>query len=748
MQIKAFISKIIVFFLIAATLSTSAQANTVYAASLKFYNYSTGSKENYTGKQVIYTYNSRKLPLTYPGILINGTALADYEELFVQELGLTADRTGDTITITDGNAELVLIMGSKTVIKDGEVDTMSVAPVKLKFDDSIKYYVPTRYVAEFFGFGYVWVSSTSTVKITKTLHLSANEIPFTYNGTLYSVNYLEQRIATDMPVIYYQGNVIVPAQQVFETAGCTYTETDTKLKITKDELSLIMDITGKTAYVNEKKIIADVPPITITDMSSGNSATYIPLEFVTELLGFSLTYSDEERCYSIRDDVFTGSLELYPDLKYNLWEQETTEEQQQKNSYFEWISGENDINSEKHLSKVLAYSTEHADVIELYGISRENITDFWDNGLVVFELDSVYTNMETQYFADFSSSHLTYALLTCLGNDTKLFFMISPEDEWTFVEQPDCVQVYFAHADLSTELFLSSSNRYPDDKVIIPLHETVDGALIYDQDNYLNHNFKLYIPGNHVDFYTQNYIINPYYSVENPDVYYDKTTDYTVLTFNTKSICGYKYTVENGCLFVTVGKPNEIFSKILVLDAGHGGIDPGASKSGIKEKDLNFIILNTYVKELFEDSDIKVYFTRETDVKIDLYDRAAFASEVGADMFISLHMNSNNSSSVNGTEVYYSKDNNTTLENGFNSYQLAKALVNNLSLSMGTKNRGVSKAEFVVVKYNTVPAVLIELGFMTNTKDLSKLKNTTYQKKAAETIYQTVIQLFDTCFLR
>ena len=369
--------------------------------------------------------------------------------------------------------------------------------------------------------------------------------------------------------------------------------------------------------------------------------------------------------------------------------------------------------------------------------------------MAVFELTSVKTNMEAQYFADFSAPHLNYALLTALSTNTKLFFMIPAEDIWTFVEQPDCVQIYFSHADVSVEdLQLSSSNRYPDDKVIIPLHETVDGALIYDQDNYLNHNFNIYIPGNHVDFYSQNYIINPYYCVENPDIYYDKTTNYTVLTFTTKSICGYKYAIENGCLLVTVGKPNEIFSKILVLDAGHGGIDPGASKNGINEKDLNFTILNTYAKDLFDASDIKVYFTRETDVKIDLYERAAFASEVGADMFISLHMNANNSGSVNGTEVYYSTDNNAASETGFNSYQLAKALVNNLSISMNTKNRGVSKAEFVVVKYNTVPAVLIELGFMTNATELSKLKNTTYQKKAAETIYQTVLQLYDSYLFR
>lgn len=67
---------------------------------------------------------------------------------------------------------------------------------------------------------------------------------------------------------------------------------------------------------------------------------------------------------------------------------------------------------------------------------------------------------------------------------------------------------------------------------------------------------------------------------------------------------------------------------------------------------------------------------------------------------------------------------------------------------MSTKNRGASKSEFVVVKYNTVPAVLIELGYLTNDTERSKLTNVTYQKKAAETIYQTVISLFESYLFR
>ena len=208
-------------------------------------------------------------------------------------------------------------------------------------------------------------------------------------------------------------------------------------------------------------------------------------------------------------------------------------------------------------------------------------------------------------------------------------------------------------------------------------------------------------------------------------------------------ICGYKYTLENGYLAIDVAAPNELYDKIIVLDAGHGGDDPGASQGIYFEKNLNFLILNSYVKELFKDSDIKVYFTRETDTFITLKDRAKFASKVGADLFISLHMNSFTSASAQGTEVFYSASNNKTVPSGLRSYLLAKKLVDNISTSISTRNRGATSSSFYVVKNNSVPAVLIELGFMTNTSDLNKITNTTYQKKAADAIYKSVVEIFE-----
>jgi N-acetylmuramoyl-L-alanine amidase len=130
-------------------------------------------------------------------------------------------------------------------------------------------------------------------------------------------------------------------------------------------------------------------------------------------------------------------------------------------------------------------------------------------------------------------------------------------------------------------------------------------------------------------------------------------------------------------------------------------------------------------------------------VDISLADRAAYAEKIGADLFVSLHMNANTNASIYGTEIYYSNDNNKMNSAGLNSEMLAKFFVDSLSSSLGTKNRGTRAAKYTVVHRNTVPAILIELGFMSNKSDFDKISNPEFQHKAAMAIYETLLQIFE-----
>lgn len=412
-------------------------------------------------------------------------------------------------------------------------------------------------------------------------------------------------------------------------------------------------------------------------------------------------------------------------------------EKQESNYYFQW-NGDKFFSNTEYVNKIVAYATEDSDVIELYGITKSQVEDFMDGNLLVLNLENVLLGMENQYYAENTNPYLTYCLVSGLSSNTVIHLIMGEGQTYYITEIEDGVRIYLTGEDVIPE-----GIAVPDwARLEIPLPDKV--SRISDQDNYLEKNFQIFISGNQVSFYKENAILNPYPKIRNYTVSYDSINNRTILTFNTKVICGYQYQLKENILSVKVAKPNEIYSKIVVFDAGHGGIDPGAVKNGVYEKNINFKVLNTYVKSAFYNSDIKVYFTRDSDVFVDLYERAAFSEEVGADLFISLHSNSNNSSSVTGTQVFYSNSNNSVTKSGLTSYKLAKSLVDNISLAIDTKNRGASSAEFVVVKYNTVPAVLIELGFMTNSSELAKLTNATYQKKAANAIFDTVTEIFKT----
>ena len=101
-----------------------------------------------------------------------------------------------------------------------------------------------------------------------------------------------------------------------------------------------------------------------------------------------------------------------------------------------------------------------------------------------------------------------------------------------------------------------------------------------------------------------------------------------------------------------------------------------------------------------------------------------FAAKVDADLFISFDVNAHSNSAVNGTSVYYSKSNNKTTVFGLNSSILATTIVNHLSTAWNTRNRGILPDKFVVVHKNSVPAVLVECGFITNDNDFAKIKDT------------------------
>ncbi len=167
---------------------------------------------------------------------------------------------------------------------------------------------------------------------------------------------------------------------------------------------------------------------------------------------------------------------------------------------------------------------------------------------------------------------------------------------------------------------------------------------------------------------------------------------------------------------------------VLVLDAGHGGEELGAKAfNGVLEKDINLSICNILSKDIVESNMIEVINTRINDIKMDLSDRVKFCSFVGGDLFISVHQNAFDNDKVNGIETYYYLKESS-------SKNLCDYVQENLISQTNAFNRGVKTSNFVVLRENIIPSILIECGFVTNENECNKLIDKNYQNTLSNAI--------------
>lgn len=178
----------------------------------------------------------------------------------------------------------------------------------------------------------------------------------------------------------------------------------------------------------------------------------------------------------------------------------------------------------------------------------------------------------------------------------------------------------------------------------------------------------------------------------------------------------------------------------IILDPGHGGSDPGAIGFGLREKD---VVLNTGLKvnELFKQTPFNVKMTRSTDTFITINNRAQFASRNNGSIFVSIHANAVTDPSAHGTEtIYYSATNTANIAD---SKLLSEKLQNRMLEAWNLRDRGVKQRDNLgVLKYNTVPAALVELGFITNKEENDKLKSDYWQTAMSKAIYYGILDYY------
>lgn len=222
----------------------------------------------------------------------------------------------------------------------------------------------------------------------------------------------------------------------------------------------------------------------------------------------------------------------------------------------------------------------------------------------------------------------------------------------------------------------------------------------------------------------------------------EETDGVTEVVFEFNSVYEITVTEDEEFLYFSLVRPHEKYDKIVVIDPGHGGIDPGTSGGGFTEASVNLAVVK-YLKELLDErEDWKVYYTRLNDTLPDLSTRVEFANALHADMLISVHCNHNPVSVVNGIEVLYSKVQGA--EDTFNSKYLAELCSSYVTEATGLKERPMVERSknLHIIKYCEMPMALIEFGYMSNRKDLSMITTEKTQRACAEGIYRVIEEAY------
>jgi N-acetylmuramoyl-L-alanine amidase len=174
----------------------------------------------------------------------------------------------------------------------------------------------------------------------------------------------------------------------------------------------------------------------------------------------------------------------------------------------------------------------------------------------------------------------------------------------------------------------------------------------------------------------------------------------------------------------------------VVIDAGHGGSDLGATMNGLSEKEIVSSIAQK-IKNLNSNSNIEILLTRTEDQTMSFQERLDFVNGAKPDLVISLHANSSKNKESNGLEVFVSEKSAEHLASKDFANKFSTSIINKTQL----KVRPVSISNFLILRKSEVPAMLVELGYLSNEKDKAYLENKDNQIEIAQNILNFVANL-------
>ncbi|WP_337604302.1 N-acetylmuramoyl-L-alanine amidase family protein [Anaerotignum lactatifermentans] len=646
-------------------------ATTVYGEQVKMDLFYNGKHHAYAAKEVKIEIDGKAMvPKDMPAVIIDGRTMLPMRQI-AQELGCEVNwnEAAKQIYVMRGSDIIVFTVDSKTGYENGKEFTMDV-PATIVNDRTM---LPVRALADALHLNIKWDDPNRIVSIQS-------------------------------------GDTVVKDEPKAPESGQTTTGTLTGIQTpsAKDaDQTFTIQADGpmgryEKTFVDDQKIVLDFY----------GAKSSLPGE---------ITKTNSDIVTGIRTATHENNGDSFTRVVFDLSgkkDYEVTQSADKKNITISF--------GKTTVDKISAVHSQNKDIITIGGTGSfgASVAMTADPQKIIVTIPNCQSNLSDKI----NTADLQYVLEgkvdTSKGNTVELVLAVEDLVQYSYREETQNLILEIYPTTLKNMRYDKNANvLYLDKK------EKIDTGSVKFEDHYLDGYFDVTLPGDYESDYGYGTYDVKGTVVENIEV--STKGGNTTFRFKQNRISAYEVTDEGDSYAIRVKNPKEVYDKVLLLDAGHGGKDPGTSGNGMQEKNLNLTIAQKIAQKL-QGSGIKVYMTRDSDVYPENSTRAKTANDI-ADLMVSIHMNSG-PETANGTETLYqvhANDNGARLT----SKQLAEILQGKVVSATGNTNRGAKLwTDVLILNRTTVPSVIVEVIFITNTGDALKISNPAYQDQVAQAI--------------
>lgn len=516
-----------------------------------------------------------------------------------------------------------------------------------------------------------------------------------YTGNIYSLKINDEVINTDVPPVIINNRSMVPVRAVFEKlgAGVKWDEKTQKMNISLNNSNIEFKANDTNARVNNKVIKMDAAAKKI------NNRLMVPVSFMSAQLNVKVGWFPKESLITIETRGTLQNVECQPE------------------------NGKDKV------------------VISLDRYKSSNITRATNPDRIIIDLANT-NGPEKEKKVETKGNYVNSMRFAQFdGNLTRVVLDVDGQPQYQVEESKNQLVLRLEDPTYKNITYDNSGDRIG---FILKDAKLTEGGeelkkLYTGKYDPTGNKYTITFPSSLAELGSGVFKIND--SLLNTiEISKDAATKKTNIIFNAKDKFFYEVftreEVDNTA--ITIFKPAAKSDKLVVIDPGHGGREPGAIYGGTYEKDLNLDIA-LRLNALLKSKNIKTYIIREEDSFVGLFERAYIANDLKAKLFLSIHNNAIDDPDYGGTMTLYHPD--EPKDKSFSGKRFAQIIQNTLLSKLKTTDRKIiERPKLVVLKATDMPASLAEIAFMTNKKDMGNLKKEAFRQNAAAALCEAVVQ--------